>query len=67
LTCLFALRLRYLWTPDELDFCPPICPVRCTYFLWKERERLKAFATIRDKKKTWGLASLTVFFSLPWR
>jgi hypothetical protein len=27
-----------LWigTPDEVDFCPPIYPVRCIYFLWEE-------------------------------
>jgi hypothetical protein len=26
-------------TPDEVDFCPPIYPVRCLYFLWKERDK----------------------------
>jgi hypothetical protein len=32
----------WMGTPDEVDFCPPIYPMKYIYFLSKERECLKA-------------------------
>jgi hypothetical protein len=65
-------KKAFTGTPDEVDFCPPICLVRHIYFLWKKRECLKAlvfwrgyFAVIRTKtEKTITISiHLNVFFS----
>jgi hypothetical protein len=37
-------------TPDEVDFCPPVDPVRHVCF-YENREHLKAFAVVRGKNR----------------
>jgi hypothetical protein len=40
----------WMGTPDEVDFCPPIYPVRHIFFM-KREGALEAFAPVRGKNR----------------